>query len=183
MRNGSIYERQVARSGYTPRFTKLGKSCAVTAGAGPSWRSISTRQVWALQPWLNLLAPVSSVSALGFPCFSSGRLEPRVSRIEPGAGTGPDHARADAVAQARGGEAGAAVVEDTHQAALGEAALGGVLGMQRDRLTALDLGRAGMRAVIELAVQFVGGLVRRSAVLPPSHSIGSSQAACGGQSS
>src|SRR6476620_1609019 len=52
----------------------------------------------------------------------------RVSRIEPGAGAEPDHARADAVAQARRGEAGAAVVEDAHQVALGEAAPGGVLG-------------------------------------------------------
>jgi len=30
--------------------------------------------------------------------------------------------------------------------------------MQRDRLTAFDLGRAGMWAVIELTVQFVGRL-------------------------
>src|SRR3982074_958956 len=154
--------RSVAKSGYAPRCTKLGKSCAVTAGAGPSWRSISTRPGWAMQPWLNLLAPISRVSALGLPCFSSGRLEPRSAGSNQApvlSLTTPRRMRSLKRAAAR---AGAAVVEDTHQIALGEAAGGGVLGMQRDRLTAFDLGRAGMRAVIELAVQFVGGLGRQT---------------------
>ena len=114
-----------------------------------------------MQPWLNLLAPISRVSALGLPCFSSGRLAPESGRVEPGAGAEPYDAAADAVAQARGGEAGAAVVENAHQVALGDAAGCRVVGMQRDRLTAFDLGRAGMWAVIELAVQFVGRLVRQ----------------------
>ena len=58
------------------RFANSGSRWAVTAGAGPSKRSISTRQVWAMQPWLSFEAPMSSVSTLGLPCFSSGRLEP-----------------------------------------------------------------------------------------------------------
>src|SRR5262245_66174691 len=65
--------------------------------------------------------------------------------IEPSAGAEPDHTAADAFAQARGSEADAAVVEGAHQIAFGDAAGGCVLGMQRNRLTVLDLGRAGMR--------------------------------------
>src|SRR5262249_38296984 len=68
--------RPAPSDAYVPRLTRRGRSWAVTAGAGPSWRSISTRQVCALQLWLSLLVPISGVSALGLPCFSSGRFEP-----------------------------------------------------------------------------------------------------------
>ena len=58
-------------------------------------------------------------------------------------------------------EAGAAIVEHAQQVAVGDAARGGVGGMHGDRLAALDLGGARMRAVVELAVQLVGRLVRQ----------------------
>jgi len=52
------------------------------------------------------------------------------------------------VAQARGGEQAPRSVENAHQVALGDAAGCGVLGMHRDRLTALTLVARNV-AVIE----------------------------------
>ena len=72
---------------------------------------------------------MSRVSALGLPCFSSGRLEP----ASAGSNQAPVDSRTTprrmrSLRRARR-EAGAAVVEHAHQVAVGDAAGGGVVGM------------------------------------------------------
>ena len=114
-----------------------------------------------MQPWLSFEAPMSSVSALGLPCFSKRRVRAGIGRIEPRAGGEAHDAAADAVADACGGEAGAAIVEHAQQVAVGDAARAAssgwiVIGWRPFTLVALRV-----RAVVELAVQLVGRLVRQ----------------------
>ena len=163
---------------------------ASTAGSGPSKRSSSTSAVCAIGPCARREVPLSSVSTFGLPWRSS-------ALGSPGA-TGSHHAPVESCTterrrfgvEHRAGEAAAAIVEDAHDVAVGDAARAGVVGMQPDRLAAADLRVLAVAAVVVLRVQprvrLVGDQVQREArsrARDPSHSAGSIQAGWPGQSS
>ncbi|MNT23823.1 hypothetical protein D3C72_1592610 [compost metagenome] len=69
------------------------------------------------------------------------------------------HAAHDGRAEGGAGQAGAARIEQPHDVAFGNAACGGVLGVQRAHLPALPLLRHAVRAKVQLAMQPGSGLI------------------------
>ena len=76
-----------------------------------------------------------------------------VLRVEPGAGRQGDNTRAHVTGQPDAGQAGASVVEETHQIALGDAPGGGIIWVHLHGLATAQFGLAAGLAAIELAVQ------------------------------
>ena len=108
--------------------------------ARPPQRSISTRVLAELGPWLSFEVPWSRVSMLALPCAhsASSSAPPGRTRRRKTA----EHAGRHRVRQHHAGETRAARIIDAHDIALGDAAPPGVVGIDRDRLAPRDLARA-----------------------------------------
>ena len=91
----------------------------------------------------------------------------RVVRVVPGAGRKLHHAGTQLIAEHRAGEAGAAIVEQTHDVAVAMPRAAASRGWMRDRLAPANLRGLAGRAEIELAVQprrrLVGDKLQREA--------------------
>ena len=132
-----------------------------------------------MQPWASRDVPRSAVSTFGLPCTHSASGSARVDRVVPGAGRElHDAGRTSSVTTAPARQR-AAVVEDAHDVAVGDAARGGVVGVDADRLAAGDLGAPGCArrrragcAGASPAGWRSGAAGTRSAAAPPSHSVG-----------
>ena len=121
--------------------------------------SISTSTCAPVHPRASDDVPVSDVSTLGLPCTHIASGSPASSGSYQAPVDSCTTPRPQPVVDGDARQAGAAVVEDAHDVAGHQPALGGVRGLHADRLAVLDFRALAGGAAVELAVQAGGGLV------------------------